>query len=298
MCMALYRQGAFGNERASRVWKGEKVHILAFISFRILVFSSLLMLNTLVLPAESGRIKLATTTSTENSGLLSLLIPRFEERTGLRVDVIAAGTGKALRLGETGDVDLVLVHARAAEDRFVEQGFGVERRDVMHNDFVLIGPPGDPAGIAGLSSAREALIRIAGSGSPFISRGDDSGTHKLELALWQTTGQSPQGLWYREVGQGMAAVIIMADQLNAYTLADRGTYLSLRDRIDLTVLYQGDAALYNPYGIIAVNPERQAHVNFKAAMEFITWITSSEAQDLIGSFKRDGELLFYPDALE
>jgi tungstate transport system substrate-binding protein len=257
-----------------------------------------LWLVAVLLPAESGRLRLATTTSTENSGLLAELIPPFEDRTGLKVDVIAVGTGQALKLGETGDVDLVLVHARASEDAFVAAGHGVDRRDVMHNDFIILGPSRDPAGVRDMGNAAEALKAIANRRESFISRGDDSGTHKKEKALWKQAGLSPKGRWYRDVGQGMGAVITMSDDMQAYTLADRGTYLSMKSKIALEVLVEGDPKLFNPYGIIAVNPAKHPHVNYNGAMRFIAWITSPEGQNIIGAVQREGQVLFYPDALK
>ncbi|MEE8592168.1 MAG: substrate-binding domain-containing protein, partial [Spirochaetia bacterium] len=254
-----------------------------------------LWLVAVLLPAESGRLRLATTTSTENSGLLAELIPPFEDRTGLKVDVIAVGTGQALKLGETGDVDLVLVHARASEDAFVAAGHGVDRRDVMHNDFIILGPSRDPAGVRDMGNAAEALKAIANRRVSFISRGDDSGTHKKEKALWKQAGLSPKGRWYRDVGQGMGAVITMSDDMQAYTLADRGTYLSMKSKIALEVLVEGDPKLFNPYGIIAVNPAKHPHVNYNGAMRFIAWITSPEGQNIIGAVQREGQVLFYPD---
>ncbi|MEE9306647.1 MAG: substrate-binding domain-containing protein [Spirochaetia bacterium] len=257
-----------------------------------------LWLVAVLLPAESGRLRLATTTSTENSGLLAELIPPFEDRTGLKVDVIAVGTGQALKLGETGDVDLVLVHARASEDAFVAAGHGVDRRDVMHNDFIILGPSRDPAGVRDMGNAAEALKAIANRRVSFISRGDDSGTHKKEKALWKQAGLSPKGRWYRDVGQGMGAVITMSDDMQAYTLADRGTYLSMKSKIALEVLVESDPKLFNPYGIIAVNPAKHPHVNYNGAMRFIAWITSPEGQNIIGAVQREGQVLFYPDALK
>lgn len=257
-----------------------------------------LWLVAVLLPAESGRLRLATTTSTENSGLLAELIPPFEDRTGLKVDVIAVGTGQALKLGETGDVDLVLVHARASEDAFVAAGHGVDRRDVMHNDFIILGPSRDPAGVRDMGNAAEALKAIANRRVSFISRGDDSGTHKKEKALWKQAGLSPKGRWYRDVGQGMGAVITMSDDMQAYTLADRGTYLSMKSKITLEVLVESDPKLFNPYGIIAVNPAKHPHVNYNGAMRFIAWITSPEGQNIIGAVQREGQVLFYPDALK
>ena len=248
--------------------------------------------------ADSRRVRLATTTSTDNSGLLAILLPPFEEKTGVAVDVIAVGTGKALRLGEAGDVDCVLVHARAAEDAFVSAGYGVNRRDVMHNDFVILGPVDDPAGIRGKGSAGDALIVLAGNGkASFISRGDDSGTHKKERSIWQSAGVEPTGRWYKEVGQGMGAVLTLASEMEGYTISDRATYLSMRDKIEISVLVEGDPVLYNPYSIIAVNPAVHSHVKYEEAMRLVAFITSSVGQDIIRNFTRFGEKLFYPDAI-
>ncbi len=247
---------------------------------------------------ETGRLKLATTTSTDNSGLLDVLIPPFEKSTGLKVDVIAVGTGKALSLGANGDVDVVLVHARTAEDRFVNDGYGVNRRDVMHNDFIFLGPEEDPAGIKGAGSAAEALKRISRNQAEFISRGDDSGTHKKEQELWNFAGIIPKGRWYKEVGQGMGAVLTMADDLQAYTLADRGTYLSMKDKLNLVILTEGDPVLFNPYGVIAVNPDIHTHINYKGAMAFIDWLTSIQGQRMIKNYRKRGEILFYPDVFK
>lgn len=247
--------------------------------------------------APQSRIKLATTTSTDNSGLLEALIPPFTEKSGIAVDVIAVGTGKALALGQNGDVDVVLVHARSREDQFVAEGYGVNRRDVMHNDFVLLGPASDPAGIKGMPDAAAALRKINDSESSFVSRGDDSGTHTKERALWNTAGIDPAGTWYKEAGQGMGTVITMADDMLGYTLADRGTYLSMRDKIDLQVLVEGDPRLFNPYGVMAVNPKLHRHVNYLGAMTFIGWLTSVEGQEIIGGFTKNGDLLFYPDVI-
>jgi tungstate transport system substrate-binding protein len=249
------------------------------------------------LPAQAGRLRLATTTSTENSGLLAVLLPPFEAKTDLKVDVIAVGTGQALRLGEAGDVDVVLVHARALEDKFVADGYGVNRRDVMHNDFIIIGPPSDPAGVRGMKDAVTALKRIADRGANFVSRGDNSGTHVMEQSLWKAAGLSPSGRWYREAGQGMGPVITMAGDLQGYTLADRGTYLSMKDKVRLAILVEGDARLFNPYGIIAVNPDKFPHINYLAAMQLVAWVTSVEGQEIIGDYKVGGEVLFFPDAV-
>ncbi len=245
---------------------------------------------------DNPRVKLATTTSTDNSGLLAYLLPAFTEATGYTVDVIAVGTGAALELGKKGDVDVVLVHARAQEDAFVDEGYGVNRKDVMYNDFVILGPEEDPAGVGGAATGAEVLTKIAEAGADFVSRGDNSGTHFKELALWQAAGLEPAGTWYKEAGQGMGAVITMTNDMLGYTLADRGTYIAMRGEIDLTVVFDGDPGLFNPYGIIAVDPDLHPHVNYDGAMALVNWIVSGEGQKMIGSFTKGGDQLFYPDA--
>ena len=241
-------------------------------------------------------IRLATTTSTDNSGLLSYLLPAFENKTGYRVHVIAVGTGKALRMGRDGDADVLLVHAPAAETEFVKAGYGETRYSVMYNDFVLVGPASNPANIKINSDISKALQQIADQKSIFISRGDNSGTHKKELSLWQAEGIHPQGNWYREVGQGMGKVLQMAAELDAYSLTDRGTWLAYQEKTPLKILNQGDPKLYNPYHIIAVNPERYPRINHQGANTFITWITSSDGQALIAQFTLHDSLLFKPSA--
>jgi tungstate transport system substrate-binding protein len=246
---------------------------------------------------DSGSLlRLATTTSTANSGLMDYLLPEFLHDTAIEVQVIAVGTGKALRLGREGDVDIVLVHARNAEQEFIDAGFGVKRFDVMYNDFVLIGPKNDPAKIATSQSVIEVLRKIRDSKSMFISRGDDSGTHKKESSLWQSIGYSPQGDWYKSVGQGMGKVIQIANELGAYTMTDRGTWLAYQSKSNLELLYQGDPPLFNPYGIIAVNPEKHSHVNQTGADKLINWLTSKKGQRLIAEFSVAGERLFIPNA--
>ena len=244
----------------------------------------------------ASRLRLATTTSTQNSGLMEYLLPEFTKDSSIEVQVIAVGTGKALRLGREGDVDIVLVHARNAEQDFIDGGFGVKRFGIMYNDFVLIGPHDDPAQIASSQSVTEALNKIQRSKSQFISRGDDSGTHKKELALWQMIDYSPQGNWYKSVGQGMGKAIQIANELGAYTITDRGTWLAYMSKSNLALLYQGDPPLFNPYGIIAVNPERHAHTNYVGASSFIDWLISQKGQRMIGEFKVQNEQLFIPSA--
>ena len=246
--------------------------------------------------ADTPILRLATTTSTDNSGLLAVLLPQFEKQAGVKVHVIAVGTGKALRMGRDGDVDLVLVHAPATEKAFVDAGYGVDRRDVMYNDFVLVGPAADPAGIAKSGDANMALERIAAKNALFVSRGDDSGTHKKERNLWQSAGITPAGDWYREAGQGMGKVLQIAGELDAYTITDRGTWLAYRDKSPLKVLFEGDPRLFNPYGIIAVNPKRYPDTNYRDAGKLIAWITSETGQQMIGGFTISGSRLFTPSA--
>ncbi|MFC1805766.1 substrate-binding domain-containing protein [Planctomycetota bacterium] len=247
---------------------------------------------------EEQRLRLATTTSTENSGLLAALLPPFERQHGVKVDVIAVGTGKALKLGENDDVDVVLVHARAAEEKFVADGFGVKRVPVMHNDFVVVGPKEDPAGLEAARTAAEAFTLLAAGKASFISRGDDSGTHKKEKELWKAAGVEPDGAWYVSTGQAMGAVLRIADEKRACALTDRGTYLAHAARLDLVVLVEGDAALHNPYGVIAVSPNRHPQVKHALAAKLIDYLTSAEGQGIIAGYKVNGKQLFFPDALE
>jgi tungstate transport system substrate-binding protein len=245
------------------------------------------------------RLILATTTSTQDSGLLDFLLPDFEAETGVDVDVIAVGTGQALKLGEDGNADVLLVHARAQEDAFMDAGHGVRREDVMYNDFVILGPADDPAGIADSASAAEALTRIAESEAEFVSRGDESGTHVMEKSLWAAAGIEPAGDWYIAAGQGMGAVLTLANEQQAYTLSDRATYLARTlEGTDLVILFEGDASLFNPYGVIAVNPEKNANIQADLANQFIDWLVSLPAQEKISEFGVDqfGQPLFVPDA--
>jgi tungstate transport system substrate-binding protein len=247
--------------------------------------------------ADDSTLILATTTSTYDSGLLDFIIPDFEEQYGVSVDVIAVGTGQALAMGEAGDADVLLVHARAREDAFVEAGDGTARYDVMYNDFVIVGPADDPAGIQGMESAADALATIADSGATFVSRGDDSGTHTKEKGIWEAAGITPEGDWYLSAGQGMGAVLTMSGESQAYTLSDRATYLSaLADGLELEIMVEGDPILFNPYGVIPVNPETHPGVNIDLAEQFVEWLTSVETQELIGSFTVNGETLFTPDS--
>lgn len=239
---------------------------------------------------------MATTTSTDSTGLLKAILPVFEAKTGYTIHVVAVGTGKALKMGRDGDVDVILVHARTAEEKFVSQNFGTNRHDVMYNEFVLIGPESDPAEIKKALSASGALSQIADKKAKFVSRGDDSGTHKKELGLWGNTELTPQGEWYIEAGQGMGKIIQMASELGAYTLTDSGTWLIHKEKSPLTQLYLGDKRLFNPYGIIAINPKRHEDANHAGASALIEWITSKDGQKLIGDFRFHGEQLFIPNA--
>jgi len=243
------------------------------------------------------RLRLATTTSFDNSRLIEVLFPPFEKRYGIRVDVIAVGTGKALELARNGDVDVVIVHYPKGEEEFVRDGYGVNRRRFMHNDFLILGPRSDPAGVRAARSAAAAMAAIASAQSVFISRGDSSGTHRKEQELWQAAGLRPGGEWYLETGQGMGASLMIADHKQAYILADRGTYLAFKDKITLAALFEGDPALYNPYSIVAVNPARWRNVNYSDAMLLVAWVTSREGQQIIARFRKGGERLFIPDAV-
>jgi tungstate transport system substrate-binding protein len=251
-------------------------------------------------------LRLATTTSTADSGLLDAILPGFENEHNARVDVVAVGTGQAIELGEAGDADVILVHARAREDAFVEEGHGLYREDVMYNDFIIVGPADDPAGVQGMETAAEALAAIAAAEALFASRGDDSGTHTKEMSLWEAAGVTPEGEWYNSLGQGMGETLTFANESGAYTLTDRGTYLSMGDSLgDLAVMVGGesidanaDPALLNPYGVIPVNPDKSENINAELAEMFVQWIISPAVQEQIGAFGVDtfGQPLFYPNA--
>ena len=247
----------------------------------------------ILLTANPVRLKLATTTSVDNSGLLSVLLPPFEQMCNVRVDVIAVGTGQALKLGERGDVDVVIVHAPDAEMEFVSAGFGIERHEIAWNDFVIIGPADDPARIKG-EDAIKAFRAIAQKNITFISRGDESGTHKKEASLWKQTGITPSGNWYLETGQGMGQTLIIADEKNGYCLTDRATYLFLSQKLKLVILSEGDKQLYNLYSIIAVNPFKHPNANYVYTMALIGWLTSPQGQKIIRDYKKNDLLLFHP----
>jgi len=249
--------------------------------------------------AEPQTLILATTTSTENSGLLAYILPDFEAETGAQVDVIAVGTGQALKLGEDGNADVLLVHARAREDAFMDAGHGARREDVMYNDFVIVGPADDPAGLRGLTDAAEAFGKLAEAQASFVSRGDDSGTHTKEKAIWAAAEVEPAGDWYISAGQGMGAVLTMADEQQAYTLSDRATYLARTlEGIDLEILVEGDPILFNPYGVIAINPDKGEHIKADLANDFIGWLISVPTQEMVAEFGVDdfGSPLFTPDS--
>ena len=254
-----------------------------------------------ILPASADDtfITLASTTSTQNSGLYGFIIPRFTERTGIKVRVVAVGTGQAIRLARKGDADVLLVHHRPSEDKFVADGFGVARFNVMYNDFIIVGPTTDPAQVHGMIDVGGALKKISNQQAPFVSRGDDSGTHKKELSLWVETGvdlKVASGSWYREAGAGMGATLNTAAAMNAYTMTDRGTWLSFKNRGDLVMLVENDPRLFNYYGIVLVNPKKHPHIKAKLGQNFVDWIISNEGQKAIASYKIRGRQAFFPNA--
>lgn len=249
--------------------------------------------------AADKSITVASTTSTQNSGLFKHILPLFKKSSGLEVRVVAVGTGQAIRLARRGDADVLFVHHKPSEEKFVAEGFGVARRDVMYNDFVIVGPTADPAGIKGLKDAPAALAGVARAKALFASRGDDSGTNKKERALWKATGidvKKASGTWYRETGSGMGATLNAAAGMRAYTLADRGTWISFKNRRGLAILSEGDVRLFNQYGVILVNPAKHPHVKAKAGQAFVDWITSKHGQAAIAAYKVGGQQLFFPNA--
>ncbi|HVO68651.1 MAG TPA: substrate-binding domain-containing protein [Aggregatilineaceae bacterium] len=248
-------------------------------------------------PHESGRLILATTTSTQDSGLLDYILPDFEQKYNVKVDVVAVGTGQALQLGASGDADVVLVHARSQEDAFVAAGDGTTRYDVMYNDFVIVGPSNDPAGIKGMTSAADAFKKIADAKASFVSRGDNSGTNTKEKAIWQAANITPEGDWYISAGQGMGEVLTMSDETRAYTLSDRATYAARQAQgLKLDILVEGDPILFNPYGVIPVSPVKHPNINAQMGQAFADWITSLDTQTLIASYKINGQQMFTPDS--
>jgi tungstate transport system substrate-binding protein len=251
------------------------------------------------LRAETPFITVQSTTSTENSGLFGYLLPLFTQKTGIDVHVVAVGTGQAIKNAQNGDGDVLLVHSRADEEKFVAEGFGVKRFDLMYNDFVVAGPAADPAKISGAKDAVASFKAIAEAKAPFVSRGDDSGTHKAELKLWTAAGvdvKAASGTWYREAGQGMGATLTMASTTAAYVLTDRATWSAFKNKGDLKVAVEGDKKLYNPYGVILVNPEKHANVKAADGQKFVDWLISAEGQTAIAGFKINGEQQFYPSA--
>ena len=249
--------------------------------------------------AQPRFITVASTTSTEQSGLFRHILPVFEKKSGIQVRVVALGTGQALDMARRGDADVVFVHAKSAEEKFVAEGYGVRRLPVMYNDFVLIGPKSDPARIAGSKDVLDALRRIKSAASPFVSRGDRSGTHMAEIELWRMAGigiEKDRGPWYRDTGQGMGPALNTASSMNGYILADRGTWISFKNRGDLAILVEGDPRLFNQYGVILVNPDKHKHVKKELGQAFIDWVVSPEGQKAIADYKIGGEQLFFPNA--
>jgi tungstate transport system substrate-binding protein len=266
---------------------------------RLIALALSLVVASVALSAQSPapaapRIRMATTTSTEQSGLLAAILPVFEKKTGYKVEVVAVGTGASLKIGEKGDCDVVLVHSRGLEDAFMAAGFGAERRDVMYNDFIVVGPASDPAKVAASKSATAAFAAVFAAKAPFVSRGDKSGTDVKEKEIWKAAGLAPTGApWYKEIGQGMSQAIMMAEQIGGYTLADRATWLSMKAKSSLSILNEGDAILFNPYGIISVNPAKWPQTNIEGAKAIIDWLTGPEGRALIAGYKIGGEQCFY-----
>jgi tungstate transport system substrate-binding protein len=269
--------------------------------FRYFALGAALAISAAALPASAQEksIVVASTTSTQDSGLFGFILPKFKTKTGINVKVIAQGTGQALDTGGRGDADVVFVHAKSQEQKFVADGFGVKRFPVMYNDFVLIGPKADPAGIKGGKDILAGLKAISDKGSPFVSRGDKSGTHSAELRLWKAAALDPAATkpgWYREIGQGMGAALNTAGAMRGYVLSDRGTWISFKNKGDLEIMVEGDRRLFNQYGIILVNPTKHAHVKKDLGQAFVDWIVSAEGQQAIRDYKIDGQQLFFPNA--
>ena len=277
---------------------------LRFLFTCVIILAILISFNLFLVSCKKNidrEVVLATTTSTYDSGLLDELLPVFEKETGYKVKPIAVGTGEAIAMGERGEADVILVHARSAEDEFVENGYGVNRKDVMHNDFVIVGPEDDPADIGDLTAV-EAFKVLSQTENLFVSRGDNSGTNKKEMTIWKKAGISHEGEWYIESGQGMGATLRIADEKQAYTMTDRGTYLSQKESLSLIILVEGDEILFNPYGVIAVNPEKHPDIdiNYDGAIAFVGFITGEKGQAIIKSFgvEKYGQPLFYPDVIK
>jgi tungstate transport system substrate-binding protein len=270
-------------------------------ALRRLLCSALAALSLASLPAvaEEKFIVVSSTTSTEQSGLFKHLLPVFEQKTGIKVRVVALGTGQALDQARRGDADVVFVHDKAAEEKFIAEGWGVERKEVMYNDFVLVGPKADPAKVSGGKDIVEALKKVEAARAPFVSRGDKSGTHAAELRLWKAAAidlEAAKGPWYKETGSGMGPALNTAASMNAYLLADRGTWLSFKNRQELTIVVEGDQRLFNQYGVILVNPAKHPHVKANLAQQFVDWVVSAEGQKTIADYRIDGQQLFFPNA--
>ncbi len=276
-------------------------HIVLATLGTIVTLSQPVLAQTAATTTQTRSIVVSSTTSTQDSGLFDHLLPLFKAKTGIDVRVVSQGTGQALDTGRRGDADVVFVHAKAQEEKFVAEGFAAERKPVMYNDFVLIGPKSDPAGIKGMSDIAAALKAIQDKGTPFVSRGDRSGTHSAELALWKVAGvdlEAKKGSWYREIGQGMGAALNTAGAMNAYVLADRGTWLSFKNRGDLDIAVQGDKRLFNQYGVMSVSPAKHPHVKFNDGKLFVDWLVSPEGQKAIADYKINGQQLFFPNATQ
>ena len=269
-----------------------------FMVFGLAATMAAALLGTPTLAADESII-VQSTTSTQNSGLFNELLPKFEKDTGIKVNVVAVGTGQAIKNAQNCDGDVLFVHSKPDEVKFVENGHGLKRHDVMYNDFVIIGPKSDPAGVSGMKDVSAALKKIAEASAPFASRGDNSGTHKAELRLWQDAGVDPtqaSGTWYRETGSGMGATLNAAAGMGAYALADRGTWISFKNKADMDIVVEGDDKLFNQYGVIAVNPAKCPSVKADAARKFVDWVISPEGQKAIADYKIEGEQLFFPNA--
>ncbi len=269
------------------------------LSFFLVALTLLMGLSHIAQAVEQRFITVASTTSTANSGLFAYLLPKFTEETGIEVRVIAVGTGQAIRIARKGDADVLFVHHRPSEDKFVADGYGTKRYDVMYNDFIIVGPENDPAQIKNCTSPMQALLNIRQNKQVFVSRGDNSGTHKRELSIWKTADVTPdqlQGNWYRSTGSGMGAALNITAGMDGYTLSDRGTWLAFKNKRKLVILCEGGDALLNPYGVIAVNKNRFPHIKSQDSQIFIDWLVSDKGQKLIESFKINGERLFTPNA--
>jgi tungstate transport system substrate-binding protein len=305
--MFIKLESVFGkiNDRTKKIGSNKILRNFKLLLVGFVILSILVSFNVFLLSCSKKidtEVILATTTSTYDSGLLDELLPAFEEETGFKVKPIAVGTGEAIAMGERGEADVILVHARSSEDEFVEGGYGIGRKDVMHNDFVIIGSESDPAAVKGMSSAGEAFQAVSETENLFVSRGDNSGTNKKELKIWENAGISPQGDWYVESGQGMGATLRIADEKQAYTMTDRGTYLSQEETLSLIILVEGDEILFNPYGVIPVNPDKHKDIdiNYEGACAFADFITGEKGQAIIKEFgvEKYGQPLFYPDVIK